>query len=50
MRQMYLSPCIQEIRMRRSKKEEQETDIRSDKNKIQPSETKIRCFLKCVSN
>ena len=37
---------LQEIRMRRSKREEQKTDVWSDKKKKQLSEKKIHCLLK----
>ena len=44
-----ISSCLQGIRMRRSTKEEQKTDVWSDKKKIQESEKKIHCsFLNFV--
>ena len=40
---------LQEIRMCRSKREEQKTDVRSDKKKIQKvGENKIHCLKKNV--
>ena len=38
-----ISPCLQGIRMRRSKNKEQKTDVWLDKKKKQQSEKKIHC-------
>ena len=38
-------PCLQEIRMCRSKREEQKSDVRSDKKKIQQLDKKNHCFF-----
>jgi len=38
-------PCLQEIRMCRSKREEQKSDVRSDKKKIQKLDKKSLLFL-----
>ena len=39
-------PCLQGIKMRRTKREGQKTDVCSDKKKIQQSEKKNHCSLK----
>ena len=39
-------PCLQGIRISRSKREEQKTYVWSAKKKIQQSEKKIHCFFK----
>ena len=41
-------PCLQGIRISRSKREEQKTYVSSAKKKIQQSEKKIHCFFKTL--
>jgi len=50
MRQNAFFSCLQETRMRRSKREEQKTDVCSDKRKIQRLEKKNHCFKFCSKN